>query len=58
MLAAIKGHNEYARNATRGLGVDRLLQGLRRQAAETNVPLHELYDDPGVTRSARWEPSC
>ena len=53
MLAAIKGHNEYARNATRGLGVDRLLQGLRRQAAETNVPLHELYDDPGVTRSAR-----
>ena len=54
LLTAIRGHNEYARNATQGLGVDRLLQGLRRQAVETNMPIHELFNDPGVLRSARY----
>ena len=53
MVEAIRGHNDYARNATRGLGVDRLLQGLRRLAVETNVPVHDLFNDPGVVRSAR-----
>ena len=53
MCDAIRGHSDYAKNAVRGLGVDRLLQGMRRLALETNVPLPELYDDPGYVRSSR-----
>jgi len=54
MCEAIRGHSDYAKNAVRGLGVDRLLQGMRRLALETNVPLPELYDDPGYVRSSRY----
>jgi hypothetical protein len=57
MSDAIRGHSDYAKNAVRGLGVDRLLQGMRRLALETNVPLPELYDDPGYVRSSRYIPT-
>jgi|LakMenEpi03Aug12_release.lakeMendotaPanAssembly.Ray.scaffolds.fasta_scaffold6895820_1 hypothetical protein len=53
MSAAIRGHSDYAKNAVRGLGVDRLLQGMKRLAVETNVDLPELFEDPGVIRSSR-----
>jgi hypothetical protein len=59
MSDAIRGHSDYAKNAVRGLGVDRLLQGMRRLALETNMPLPELYDDPGYIRSSRyWLRKC
>ena len=56
MTDAIRGHSDYAKNAVRGQGVDRLLQGMRRLALETNVPLPEIYDDPGYVRSSRYSP--
>ena len=54
MCDAIRGHGDYAKDAVRGLGVDRLLQGMKRFAAENNLPVPELYDDPGYVRSARY----
>jgi len=47
------GHNNYAKQAVRGYGVDRLLLGLKLQAKETNIELPEFFTDVGVVRSGR-----
>ena len=47
------GHNTYARMATQGLGVDRHLQGMKMAALENDLPVPEIFSDPGYTRSAR-----
>merc|ERR1712083_482502 len=50
---AVASHNEYARMASQGLGVDRHLQGLKMAAMEMDFPIPTLYQDPGYTRSSR-----
>ena len=39
--------------ATQGLGVDRHFQGMKMAALENNLPLPEIFNDPGYLRSAR-----
>jgi len=53
LMNAIRGHNTYARMATQGLGVDRHLQGMKMAALENDLPVPEIFSDPGYTRSAR-----
>lgn len=53
LMNAIRGHNAYARMATQGLGVDRHFQGMKMAALENDLPLPEIFNDPGYLRSAR-----
>merc|ERR1719245_738006 len=53
LMNAIRGHNAYARMATQGLGVDRHFQGMKMAALENDIPLPEIFNDPGYLRSAR-----
>lgn len=50
---AMLAHNQYARMAIQGLGVDRHLQGLKMASVELGKSLPELYNDPGYFRSSR-----
>ena len=53
ILCLALGHNTYARMATQGLGVDRHLQGMKMAALDNDLPVPEIFSDPGYTRSAR-----
>ena len=53
LMNAVKGHNAYAKMATQGLGVDRHFQGMKKAAQLNGLPIPDIYDDPGYTRSAR-----
>ena len=50
---AIMSHNNYAKEAVNGFGVDRHLQGLKMAASHLGLPIPQLYNDPGYTRSSR-----
>lgn len=52
MLNAIQSHNKYAKMAVVGQAVDRHLQGLQRAAQENNLPVPDIFSDPGYKRSS------
>lgn len=53
LKTAVNAHRTYTMEASKGLGVDRHLLGLKLIAQDANVALPALYSDPGYTRSAR-----
>ena len=53
LRAAIAAHQQFARLATAGMGVDRHLQGLKLTAREAGLPEPALFSDPGILKSAR-----
>ncbi|XP_026271805.1 carnitine O-acetyltransferase isoform X1 [Frankliniella occidentalis] len=53
LKTAVNAHRAYTMEASKGLGVDRHLFGLKLIAQEANMDLPALYSDPGYTRSAR-----
>ncbi|KAK3927111.1 Carnitine O-acetyltransferase [Frankliniella fusca] len=53
LKTAVNAHRAYTMEASKGLGVDRHLLGLKLIAQEANIDLPALYSDPGYTRSAR-----
>jgi len=53
MRNAISSHNSYAREAVKGQGVDRHLQGLHRAAQELSLDTPDLFLDAGYVKSTR-----
>eukprot|EP01126_Amoeba_proteus_P027706 TRINITY_DN2745_c0_g2_i3.p1 TRINITY_DN2745_c0_g2~~TRINITY_DN2745_c0_g2_i3.p1 ORF type:complete len:500 (+),score=99.67 TRINITY_DN2745_c0_g2_i3:1308-2807(+) len=47
-------HVEYAREASKGFGVDRHLLGLKLLSLEGNLPLHPLFSSQLFLRSCHW----
>lgn len=53
LMKAMQSHNNYAKSAVQGYGVDRHFQGLKMAAIELGKPVPDLYQDLGYTRSSR-----
>ncbi|CAG0917506.1 unnamed protein product [Notodromas monacha] len=49
---AVEGHKKYVIEACDGYGVDRHLLGLKQTAIENGMDIHEMFLDPGYTRSS------
>ncbi len=49
---AINSHKKYVNMAIQGLGVDRHLLGLKLIASENGIPLPEIYQDEGYSKSS------
>ncbi|XP_062121291.1 carnitine O-acetyltransferase-like isoform X1 [Drosophila sulfurigaster albostrigata] len=54
---AVVAHQQYAKNALQGIGVDRHLLGLKLMALENNLPVPEFYSSPGYTKSMHFRVS-
>lgn len=55
MRTAIDAHKEYTVQAVSGMGIDRLLLGLKRIAVDCGMNVPELYLDTGYTTSTHFK---
>ncbi|XP_054712414.1 carnitine O-acetyltransferase-like isoform X2 [Uloborus diversus] len=55
LRSAVDAHKEYTMQAINGLGIDRLLLGLRKVALENGMNVPDLFLDTGYTTSTHFK---
>ncbi|KAH8292761.1 hypothetical protein KR054_000363, partial [Drosophila jambulina] len=57
LCKAVMSHQNYAKLALQGKGVDRHLFGLKVMAIENNMPIPEFFSSPGFVKSSHFRMS-